>query len=50
MKNTCKIRVIKTTFPGRKIDHNGNDIGVLLIYGFIATTVEVRFLADRFIK
>ena len=36
--------------PGGMIKHNGNNIGVLLIHGFTATTAEVRFLADHFIK
>jgi len=35
---------------GDMIEHIGNlDIGVLLIHGFTATTVEVRLLADHFI-
>jgi len=34
----------------RTINHSGNNIGVLLIHGFTATTAEVRFLADHFIK
>lgn len=36
--------------PGGTITHNGNNVGVLLIHGFTATTAEVRFLADHFIK
>jgi len=36
--------------PGGLIHHNGNSVGVLLIHGFTATTAEVRFLADHFIK
>jgi len=36
--------------PGRIINHNGNNIGVLLIHGFTATTAEVRFLAEHFIN
>jgi len=36
--------------PGGTITHNGNNIGVLLIHGFTATTAEVRFLTDHFIK
>jgi len=36
--------------PGGTINHSGNNIGVLLIHGFTATTAEVRFLADHFIK
>jgi carboxylesterase len=35
---------------GGTINHSGNNIGVLLIHGFTATTAEVRFLADHFIK
>jgi carboxylesterase len=36
--------------PGGNIIHIGNNVGVLLIHGFTATTAEVRFLADHFIK
>ena len=36
--------------PGGTIKHSGNNIGVLLIHGFTATTAEVRFLADYFIQ
>ena len=36
--------------PGGTINHCGNNIDVLLIHGFTATTAEVRFLADHFIK
>jgi carboxylesterase len=36
--------------PGGTINHNGNNVGFLLIHGFTATTAEVRFLADHFIE
>ena len=36
--------------PGGTINHDGNNVGVLLIHGFTATTAEVRFLANYFIK
>ena len=35
---------------GKTLFLNGNHIGVLLIHGFTATTVEVRMLADYFSK
>jgi len=35
--------------PGHAINFDGNDIGVLLIHGFTATTAEVRLLSESFL-
>jgi len=38
--------LLNADLPGDAFTYNGNEIGILLIHGFRATTAEVRLLAD----
>lgn len=50
MKNNSQPYFQNTQMKGNSINHSGSDVGVLLLHGFTATTVEVGKLANLFIK